>query len=222
MKREISLQDISDGKLYGLNDLVKADCNDCAGCFACCQGMGNSIILDPLDIYRLTTNMNCTVEALLADKIELNLVDGIILPNLKMSENEERCAFLNSEGRCSIHPFRPGICRIFPLGRYYENKSFQYINQIHECPKPNKTKIKVRKWIDTPDILKNQRFITDWHYFLNHMEELVNRSKDEEEIKKLNMLVLHIFYMKPYEKEVDFYLQVKERFDLVKELLKEL
>ena len=53
MLREIDLKEISDGKLYGPNDLVKAGCNDCAGCFSCCQGMGESVILDPLDIFHL-------------------------------------------------------------------------------------------------------------------------------------------------------------------------
>ena len=84
MKREIDMKEISDGKLYGPNDLVKADCGDCHGCFDCCRGMGQSILLDPLDIYRLTGNLKVTFEELLADKIELNVVDGLILPNLKI------------------------------------------------------------------------------------------------------------------------------------------
>ena len=48
MKREIDMSEISDGKLYTANDMVRADCHDCEGCSACCKGMGNSIILDPL------------------------------------------------------------------------------------------------------------------------------------------------------------------------------
>ena len=32
MKRNVSLEEISDGKLYTSNDMVKADCGDCAGC----------------------------------------------------------------------------------------------------------------------------------------------------------------------------------------------
>ena len=31
MKRNIDMNEISDGKLYELNDMVKADCNDCKG-----------------------------------------------------------------------------------------------------------------------------------------------------------------------------------------------
>ena len=47
MRREVSLEEISDGRLYELNDMVKADCQDCAGCHDCCEGMGDSVVLDP-------------------------------------------------------------------------------------------------------------------------------------------------------------------------------
>lgn len=211
MERNISMDEISDGKLYELNDLVKADCNDCKGCFACCKGMGSSIILDPLDIYRLVTNLNKSFEELLADRIELNIVDGIILPNLKMDELSERCAFLNSEGRCSIHTFRPGICRLFPLGRFYENHDFKYFLQTNECKKTNKTKIKVRKWIDTPDIKDNERFIIDWHYILKDFQSIIKSTVDDNLRKDINMYILKNFYIKSYDINIDFYSQFNER-----------
>ena len=134
MEREIDLNEISDGRLYDSNDMVKADCQDCAGCSACCRGMGSSILLDPFDFYRMEAGLGLTFEKMMADRqIELNLVDGIILPNLNMSENGEICPFLDKNGRCSIHAFRPGFCRLFPLGRLYENRSFRYFLQVPEC-----------------------------------------------------------------------------------------
>jgi len=219
MKRDVSLNEISDGKLYDLNDLVKADCNDCKGCFACCQGMGNSIVLDPLDIYRLLINLNYTFEELLADKIELNIVDGIIMPNLKMIGLTERCAFLNNEGRCGIHAFRPGICRLFPLGRCYENHAFKYFLQVYECKKKNKTKIKVRKWIDSPDLKSNEQFVIDWHYFLIDIQNIVKSTEDDNLIKNINMYVLKNFYIMPYDANIDFYLQFNERLSGAKEFV---
>ena len=39
MRREVTLEEISDGKLYDANDMVKADCQDCKGCCDCCKGM---------------------------------------------------------------------------------------------------------------------------------------------------------------------------------------
>ena len=107
MKRNVSLAEISDGRLYKANDMVKADCGGCNGCSRCCHGMGNSIILDPYDVYRMTTGMGKSMQELLAASVELNVVDGVILPNLKMQGTEEACAYLDEEGRCSIHPYRP-------------------------------------------------------------------------------------------------------------------
>ena len=49
MKRYVDMADISDGKYYSSGDLVKAGCS---GCGSCCRGMGKSIVLDPLDIFR--------------------------------------------------------------------------------------------------------------------------------------------------------------------------
>ena len=80
MERHVRLEDISDGKLYELNDMVRADCNGCKDCSACCHGMGQSIILDPFDTYRLTVGLKKSFEELMQTYVELNVVDGIILP----------------------------------------------------------------------------------------------------------------------------------------------
>lgn len=215
MKREVDIKEISDGNLYGPNDMVKADCGDCKGCSACCQGMGESIVLDPYDVYRLTTGLNLSFEALLADKIELNVFDGMILPNLKMAGEKEACAFLNEEGRCSIHSIRPGICRLFPLGRYYENGSFQYFLQIHECKNENRTKVKVKKWIDTPDLKQNEKFILAWHDFVNEIQTKMMEISDDALFKKVNMFLLQQFFIERYNEE-DFYKQFEERLEKAK------
>ncbi len=92
-------------------------CHDCEGCSACCQGMGNSILLDPMDLWRLQLGKKENFDTLLANYLELNVVDGMVLPNLKMAGEEEACLFLK-DGRCSIHGYRPGICRLFPPWTY--------------------------------------------------------------------------------------------------------
>ncbi len=222
MKRNVDMKEISDGNLYELNDMVKADCNDCKGCSACCQGMGESIVLDPLDIYRLIDGLQMTFEQLLADAIELQVQEGVILPNLKMGKEKDTCFFLNEEGRCKIHSFRPGICRLFPLGRYYENGSFKYFLQIHECKNPNKTKVKVKKWIDTPDLQKNQQFVADWHYFIDDVQSKIARIADDELVKKIDLFILQQFYMEKYDTNVDFYEQFQIRLIKAKKVIETL
>ena len=211
MERNIDINEITDGKRYGLNDLVRVGCNDCAGCFACCQGMGGSIVIDPYDCYRLTKGLNQSFEVLLQEKLELNVVDGVILPNLKMQSGSDACAFLNEEGRCSIHPHRPGICRIFPLGRLYEDDGFDYVLQVHECKKENKTKVKVQKWIDTPDAKENEAFILSWHRFIKRVQKYMKTTSNEQTAKQLSLFILNLFFVKPYDTERSFYVQFEER-----------
>lgn len=213
MIRNCTLEEISDGKLYGENDMVKADTNQCQGCSSvCCHGMGTSIVLDPYDICRLTLELNKTFEALLEKHLELNVVDGVILPNLKMTGNEQSCTFLNDSQRCNIHNARPGICRLFPLGRYWEdNTHFKYILQKDECHKSNLTKIKVKKWLDTKDLEKYNNFIVIWHNFLKEVQT-AQKELDEKQNKILTMYILKSFFAAPYDSR-DFYEQFEERMD---------
>lgn len=212
MERNIDMKEVSDGRFYTANDLVKADCGGCHGCSACCSGMGSSITLDPMDIYRLCGGLGLSFSELMVDKIELNIVDRLILPNLKMAGPKEACTFLDQNGRCKIHSFRPGICRLFPLGRFYENGSFQYFLQVHECPKENKAKIKVKKWLDTPDLKRYEKFVCDWHYYLKDLQKIVEA--DPEQIKPVSMELLNGFYVVPYDQERDFYEQFYDRLQI--------
>ncbi|QNM05534.1 YkgJ family cysteine cluster protein [Qiania dongpingensis] len=217
MKREVHLDEIE--RLYGLNDMVKADCGGCAGCSVCCHGMGNSVILDPLDAYRLLKGLSATFKELLEESAELHVEEGIILPNLKMTGREESCVFLDDTGRCSVHAYRPGLCRIFPLGRYYEGHSFRYYLQSSQCPKSGRTKIKVKKWIDIPDAGQNEHFILEWHDFLKELKERFAGSRDEALQKDVNTFVLNLFYAEPYDMEADFYIQFEERLAKAKKLV---
>ena len=216
MKRNIDLKEISDGRLYTANDMVKADCHECVGCSSCCHGMGKSIVLDPLDIHRLCYGLNVDFTSLMNEKIELNLVDGLILPNLKMNEKSEACGFLDENGRCNVHKFRPGICRMFPLGRYYEGNDFKYFLQVYECPLKNKGKVKVKKWIDTPDLKQYEQYIRDWHQFLACCQEALGEL-DQEQLRVLNRYILKTFYQEPYGDE--FFQKFYNRLNGVKHTL---
>lgn len=218
MERNIDFYEISDGKKYGLDDMVRADCAGCAGCSACCRGMGKSVVLDPLDVHRLVMGTGMTFNMLLNDHLELNVVDGVILPNLKMAGKEEACAFLNEEGRCTVHPYRPGICRLFPLGRIYEDGSFWYFLQVHECQKGNRSKVKVKKWIDTPEVKRYDRYISRWHYFLKDLQRIVREDEEGTAAKTISMFVLKEFFVSSYAAEEDFFEQFERRLKKASDL----
>ncbi len=219
MKRELDMSEISDGRLYHINDMVRVGCDDCADCSECCRRVGNSIILDPYDIIQLEKVLDCSFEELLSSgKLELRVVDGVIQPNLKLREGGQGCSFLNTEGRCSIHNFRPGFCRLFPLGRLYdEDGSFAYFIQVKECPYANKTKVKVKQWLGIPDIDSYEEFIVSFHRVLKNLQAQLAAHPDRE--KDLNMLFLQHFYLKPYDLEENIYEALKNRIRQYSELV---
>ena len=98
MNRYIDLNHISDGKLYRADDLVKAGCGDCLGCSKCCESMADTIILDPMDLYLLTANLHTSAASLMHRQIDLGVVDGIVLPHIKMADDTGRCPFLTEAG----------------------------------------------------------------------------------------------------------------------------
>ena len=217
------LLEISDGKLYGSNDMAKVSCHDCAGCSSCCEDMGESIWLDPYDIFQLTKNLGKTMEELLAKEIELHVEDGLILPNLKMDGKERpKCSFLNREGRCAIHGFRPGYCRLFPLGRNYEEDKLTYFVLKDACPAPNKSKVKINKWLGVPRLKEYERFLVEWHTLTKNLRRFyVEHMGEEAVIKAVNMKFLQIFYITAYETE-GFYQEFDCRMKCMKDYLLEI
>ena len=209
MKREVDLREISDGKLYRSTDLAKADTGGCSGCSACCRGMEETIVLDPYDMYRFQKDAGLSFSDLLNGHAKLIAADGLIFPVLAMDGEEESCTFLDENGRCSVHNARPGICRMFPLGRYYEGGSFRYFLQVHECSMP-RTKIRIRKWLDTPDLAAYEQYICTWHYFTETADRLLGEP-DGMLRRSVCLYLLQVFYEKPWKTEESFYPQFEKR-----------
>ena len=82
-----------------------------------------------------------------------------------------------------------------------------------------RSKVKVSKWIDTPDLVRNQQFVITWHYLVNQVEELIANSNEDAFCKNINMFLLNTFYLTPYDKERDFYEQFEERLARFREIV---
>ncbi len=215
------MNEISDGKLYTSNDMAKIDCHGCKDCSDCCHGMGDSIILDPADIYRIFLGTGKEFATLLQEKkIGLKVVDGLILPHLNLSGKGEGCSYLNAQGRCSIHAHRPGICRLFPLGRVYEEYGFRYFLQTKECSCQNRSKMKIKKWLEMPHLKEYEQYVLLWHQFLMACEEEVS-NLNEQEHQILTTYLLRHFYQTTYsaKEELMFYQEFKRRMELAKQTL---
>lgn len=199
------LESISDGKLYDIRDMVKADAGGCDGCSACCHGVGELVALTPFDLYEIQRGTQLSFEALLGDKIELRHEGKLQVPYLKMMGDVEACSFLNSDNRCSIHGHRPSICRLFPLGRAYIDGDLKYFLQVDACSKESLGKVKVKKWIGIADYNANKQFILAWHNFIKALKFRMKFMSDDQELKVTNEYLIEMFYKIDDAHSEDFY-----------------
>ena len=233
MLREQSLEEIYDGRFYTPDDYVPVGCEDCAGCSDCCRNTGDSIILDPFDMYMLCRAVGKIFTDMIEQEIEIRLVDGLILPNLMQhhdgdgsTENsspqpDDHCPFLSSAGRCSIHPYRPGFCRLYPMGRYYTEDGFRYILQKEECTGREKTPVLLRDWLGIEDLESYEEYVLNWHAFRKEAERAVSflteRSRDS-----VTRYILQVFFVHPYLTDIDFYTQYDARMETCRNALRKI
>lgn len=200
-----------DGILYDTDDQVKISCNDCKGCQKCCENMDDTIIVDPYDIWQLTHKLKIsgggrvTFEVLISEDgpLELGNYDGIVLPHIKMVETSREdvgaCPFL-SNGRCSIHFCRPGMCRLYPLGRIFTQNDdkteigYIILDDKFGCTIRDTDYIKVSEWIGISDN-RYTDFLSKWHQL------------KKQEISQVELL--RVFYATPYGD--DFFKEFDER-----------
>ena len=205
-------------KFYDVQDMARIGCNDCKGCYSCCQGMGDSVVLTPYDLHMLSVKLGKNVDALFGEWVQLTIVDGLLQPSMAMNGVGERCHGLDAQGRCSIHSFRPSICRLFPLGRQYNENGVQYFVLEDACPATGKTKVKISKWVERPEFKEHEKFLVQWHAFKKLCLEKLEEIQDENYHKQLFMLVLQLFFRKPYT-EGRFYEEFLERLEQANEIL---
>lgn len=186
MFRDIDEELIKEDRLLSAKDPAPLYCGDCAGCSSCCENSAVMILLDSYDVKMLESGLNYSFGAMVnLGMIQLQVVDGVVLPGLGMDENGV-CVFLNENGRCKIHDHRPGICRMFPLARiYHEDGSFSYFVQDGECQKNTGGLVNIRDWIGIEDMEEYEREVRAYHDRLVLLRERCARAKDAETVTKL-------------------------------------
>ncbi|MBQ3420572.1 MAG: YkgJ family cysteine cluster protein, partial [Romboutsia sp.] len=185
----------------------------------CCHDVGDLVVLTPFDIYEMVNYLNTTFDELIGNKIELRENNKILLPYLKMNEENKKCSFLNDENRCTIHSKRPNICRLFPLGRAYQDDDFKYFLQVGNCPKEDLKDVKVEKWIGIKNYNENKKFILEWYKFIKALTFRLKFIRDENEINAINKTLLDNCYCIKIKEDENFYSEFLKRLPEAKNKL---
>lgn len=214
-----------DGKKYKKSDSAPIDFNECEGCDSCCHIMEDTIVQDPYDLWLFCSNMRIaggmpvTFEILISEDgpWQLSVQNGLILPNIKMVE-EGRCPFLNEKGRCSIHKIRSGLCRLFPLGRGFEEDgsiTYYVLSSELGCEKLKEkgNLVNITEWLGYDNIEAYEKFTYIWHKLKKEVGETYLSMEDRA---TLQANFLQHFYVKGYKAKTndeffnEFYTRVEE------------
>ncbi len=197
MYRDIDNDLIKEECLLKSDDYAGVACNDCNGCSKCCTDTGCMIVLDSYDMKLMKKGLHMSFNELLnCGAIKLGVVDGIVLPGLGTDENGA-CNLLDKKGRCSIHKYRPGICRMFPLARiYHDDGSFSYFLQKDECDRRTGENVKISDWLGYDDIKTYEKEVREYHDRLIDLREKCAYARTQEELSGLqsNFLKDNFFY----------------------------
>lgn len=207
MQHRVNLEEISDGSLYTNNDLIRIGCDGCNnGSASCCRFAEDTITLDPYDIYLLQQGTGFTFEELYRRQlIALSPVDGLLLPHLNFPADTNACPFLLSDGRCSIHAHRPGLCRLFPLARLISEDQVRYLMQIHECPCKTTPKTRIRNWLGLPDIARYEAYLIRWNSILSDTRKRLSSASGQTELTLVTTEFLKRYYFTPHDLSRSFY-----------------
>lgn len=121
-------------KLKMLQDANKFNFK-CTECGKCCNHI--DILLSPYDVYKLARWLNKTVLQLIDEEvISIHRGNSSNMPMAMLKQAESGpCEFLK-DNKCSIHEFRPKICRLYPLGAVqgFDTKTGEMTSGYAEIP----------------------------------------------------------------------------------------
>ena len=138
----------------GKGDSFKFSCDMCGKC--CTGDTLNRILLRSYDMYNLEKGLRKTALQIINEHCNVYIGDKSGIPVIQLKGEDSGngifrttvCPFL-IDNKCSVHEFKPNVCKIFPLGRVGSTNGTKYFLQTVTCGNRNSTSIDT--WIPDRD-----------------------------------------------------------------------
>ncbi len=158
----------ADARALAETDLLQLACG-AAGCGATCCKAAAPIVLNPYELARIRAVSGMSYEDLL-DVFDTDRAKGF---PLVMLPRDPACHFWTEKG-CRIYDARPLACRLFPLGRVFENhQSRLVLPEVNRCsglaPAPAKT---IAAYLQEQDTALFIAMADRWIEFVSDIERL--------------------------------------------------
>jgi Fe-S-cluster containining protein len=177
----------ADAAVLAETDPLQLSCGT-GGCASNCCKSGDPIVLNPYEIALICCESNMSYEDLL-DIVDTDRADGF---PLVMLPREPACHFWTKQG-CSIYKARPLACRLFPIGRVYDNMQSRFVLPGRNfcdglVPEPART---VGDYLKTQDTAQHIRMADRWIEFVNEIELMSLADKP------VTSVAFHLFVYSP-------------------------
>jgi Fe-S-cluster containining protein len=177
----------ADARVLTETEPLQLSC-DAGGCASNCCKTGDPIVLNPYEISLICRESNMSYEDLL-DIVDTDRADGF---PLVMLPRDPACYFWTKNG-CSIYTARPLACRLFPIGRVYDDMQSKFVLPGRNLcdglvPKPART---VGDYLKIQDAALQIRMADQWIGFVNAIERLSLPDKP------VTSVAFHLFVYSP-------------------------
>lgn len=202
----------------------------CTACGKCCIHR-NDIILSPEDLFRIAKFLDMSPESIVKTFCHIYIGDNSRIPlvALKPRGNVQRCPFLENR-KCSIHPAKPTVCALFPLGRMImtdgtkENRDVQirYFCQDTACGDYSQAH-KVGEWLKESGIPADDPFYYIWQgkavFVLTRLFKKAEKSCSPIVLEKMwNVIILVLYYH--YDIQKEFFPQFEKNWETAEKMLR--
>lgn len=204
----------------------------CTMCGECCRNR-DDIILNPKDLFNLATGLKMKHEDVVEEYCDRYLGHTSRMPivRLKSTGFDRHCVFLENNG-CKVHAFKPGVCAIFPLGRYCEydkegnpegKEEISYMFTNPPCGDKREIHT-VRSWLKSYGIPENDEFFLKWAKVLETLSislAKIEKRLAPEKMEAMRTLVYFFLYLN-YDTSKEFMPQFLQNADLTVKNIKNL
>jgi Fe-S-cluster containining protein len=158
----------ADARVLSLDDPLQLSCG-VNGCSSNCCTKSAPVVLNPYEIALICRESRMSYEDLL-DIVDTDRAKGF---PLVMLPRDPECHFWTGKG-CRIYAGRPLACRLYPLGRVFENGASHIVQpELNVCPglAPSPAQ-SVADYLGEQDTALQMQMADRWIEFVNEIEQM--------------------------------------------------
>lgn len=169
---------------------------ECSMCGDCCRNIKQTVLLDSLDLFKLSKSLNMLIEDVVLNYTDtVYLVEGFPFLMLKTKVNMDSCVFLKA-GKCSINKDKPKTCKLYPMAVEVNERDKNQLNFLLSYDRHSIKHFKgvtylVKDW-DTLCLSKEDKaFILKDYNTFTELAKLWSKIKQESESDMMRSILFY-------------------------------